>query len=121
MHDLLLPASSAHAHWVLSLKSVRWHGVALRSLRDAGGSRHGESSGRRGRCATDLDKLAIDVILTEGKLEPFVSGGLTVEDFQGPMKEVAAFIWTYWANPKFHGKLPAESIIRNRASSVHAF
>ena len=86
-------------------------------MRGSSRSRHGESACRSGRCATDLDKIAIDVILTEGKLEPFVSGGLTVEDFQGPMKEVAAFIWTYWANPKFHGKLPAESIIRRKHAS----
>jgi hypothetical protein len=65
----------------------------------------------------DLDKLGIDTILTEGKLEPFISGGLTVEDFQGPMKDVASLIWDYWANPKFKGKLPTEGIIRRKHAS----
>jgi replicative DNA helicase len=60
----------------------------------------------------DLDLLALNSILSAGKLEPFIEAGLTVEDFEGPAKEIAAFVYDYWKNPRYKGQLPTAAILK---------
>src|SRR5215831_2001212 len=65
----------------------------------------------------DLDLLALNAILSAGKLEPFIEAGITVEDFEGPVKEIAAFVFDYWRNPRYRGQLPTVAIIRRKFAS----
>jgi hypothetical protein len=65
----------------------------------------------------ELDLLALNSILAAGKLEPFIEAGITVEDFEGPLKDVAAFVFDYWRNPRYRGQLPTVAIIRRKFAS----
>lgn len=62
----------------------------------------------------DLDRTLLDLVLTQGRLEPVIDAGLTLEDFEGQYKLMFSYVIEYWRNPRYKGAVPSPQMIQRK-------